>query len=97
MPSSDKLGYPDGCYLCDGRAGMLHHISYVPEKVVLVCPDCHGRVHSQGYDGDPLYPDLTPDISRTEWKEDVWNGEWIPRPEPNQIEWDSENVGTVER
>ena len=97
MPYSDKPGLPDGCYFCDGRAGALHHISYQPENVVLLCSSCHNKVHSNGYDGDPLHPDLTPDVSRSEWKEEVWDGEWIPRPEPDQIEWNSEDVGTVKR
>lgn len=97
MPTSDKDGFPDGCYLCGGPAGMLHHISYIPEKVILTCPSCHGDVHSMNYDREPLHPDLHPDISRGEWKEQVWDGEWIPRPEADQIEWDSDDVGAVER
>lgn len=97
MPNSDNPEYPDGCYLCGRSAGSLHHISYVPEKVVLVCSHCHGEVHSEGYDGEPLYPDLVPGMSRGEWKEEIWNGEWIPRPTTEQIEWGSDGVGTVER
>lgn len=97
MPASDNTDYPDGCYFCDGPAGTLHHISYVPEKVVLMCPNCHGKVHSNGYDGKPLHPDLTPNMSRGEWQESVWDGEWIPRPTPEQITWSEDDVGVVER
>lgn len=97
MPSSDKEGFPDGCYLCEGRAGTLHHISYVPEKVILVCSHCHGRVHGTGYDGELSFPDLHPKMNRGEWKETRWEGEWIPRPRANQIEWDENGVGEVKR
>lgn len=39
VPSSDEPEYPDGCYLCDGPAGTLHHTSYIPERVILVCSE----------------------------------------------------------
>lgn len=34
-----------------------HHISYEPERTILVCTQCHGKIHS-GEDGlKPLQPD----------------------------------------
>jgi len=41
-----------------------HHTSYVPERTILVCEECHGRIHS-----DPGFrEDLTPDRTRSEWR-----------------------------
>jgi hypothetical protein len=97
MPTSDKPGFPDECYLCERAAGSIHHVSYVPEKVVLVCSSCHQKIHSTSYDGSDLYPELTPDMSRGEWQEDYWDGEWIPRPTAEEIDWGADDVGRVER
>ena len=97
MPASDKPGMPDGCYLCDRTAGLLHHISYIPEIVILLCSECHGKAHSEDFNGDVLFPELSPGMSRGEWKEEVWSGEWIPRPTSEQIDWDENNVGRVKR
>lgn len=96
MPTSDHQNAPDGCYFCDKAAGTLHHISYVPEKVVLMCSHCHGLVHSEGYDGTPLHPELIPDISRGEWEQEAWDNEWVPRPTLEQINWDSDDIGIVQ-
>lgn len=41
---------------------VAHHVSYEPEKVVPMCPDCHGRLHKD----DDYLPGLTPFLSRTE-------------------------------
>lgn len=43
----------------------LHHTSYHPEETILVCSDCHGRIHA---DND-LYHDLEPEMSRKEAEE----------------------------
>ena len=97
MPTSDNPAFPDGCYLCERNAGTLHHISYHPEIVVLVCSNCHGAVHAEGYDGTPKHPELNPDMSRTEWKREQWNGEDVPRPTAKQIEWTDNSKGVVHR
>jgi hypothetical protein len=97
MPTSEQDSFPDGCYLCEGAAGILHHISYVPEEVILLCNHCHNDVHSEGYDGGLRYPNLHPAMSRGEWKDRVWSGDWIPRPQAEQIEWDENDIGMVER
>jgi len=39
---------------------LAHHISYVPEKVVPVCYDCHGKIHSER----PLFDHLKPERGR---------------------------------
>lgn len=41
-----------------------HHVSYVPERTIRVCSDCHSKIH---HDED-FRPDLKPEMSREEWK-----------------------------
>lgn len=95
MPSSDKDGYPDGCFLCEGPAGTLHHVSYVPEKVILVCSRCHSKIHSERYySGDLIHTELLPDMDRSSWEENHMDG-YIERPEPHQLDWDGENIAEV--
>ncbi len=97
MASSDKDGYPDGCYLCDGPAGTLHHVSYQPEVVVLVCSHCHGVVHSSDYSGQPVHPELAPDMARSEWVARRPDLRGKKRPTLNQIRWYKDNIGVVQR
>jgi len=97
MARSDKSEFPDGCYLCDRTAGILHHISYVPEKVVLVCSDCHGLVHSKGYDGEPRHPELQPEMSRGEWLENHHPRDSAISLSSEQLNWDDDAVGSVDR
>lgn len=42
-----------------------HHISYDPERTILVCSTCHGRIHAD----NGIYNDLIPDLSRKEAEE----------------------------
>lgn len=78
MPTTDQPEFPDGCFLCDRAAGLLHHVSYEPEIVVLLCSECHGKVHSMGYDGTPRHPELHPDGSRKQWEQENWGGNKAP-------------------
>ena len=48
----------DDCAACGrriGHYGLQHHISYFPEEVVWVHPDCHHKIHRTA-----LYPHLKP-------------------------------------
>jgi hypothetical protein len=50
-----------GCW--EVKTCILHHVSYVPEKTVPMCHDCHDRLH----DDDSAYlSHLEPDMSRRE-------------------------------
>jgi hypothetical protein len=43
------------CSICGKDQGLLlHHISYVPEKTIVVCKSCHWNIHRK--DKDPFYP-----------------------------------------
>lgn len=43
-----------------------HHIRYIgPEKICIVCKDCHQRIHHDG----GFYDELQPELSRSEAKE----------------------------
>lgn len=33
------------CSVCRQPARIEHHLSYTPEKTILVCEDCHDRIH----------------------------------------------------
>lgn len=55
------------CYVCDRRSDTFqelqlqeHHTSYNPERTVLLCSKCHGRVHHR----DGFFDDLEPSRSR---------------------------------
>lgn len=52
---------PWSCQLC-GATGKLvnHHISYIPERILVVCPKCHSKIHA-------IYPDICPKIKRSDW------------------------------
>lgn len=41
-----------------------HHTSYVPEETMLLCSQCHSKVHHD----DSFRPDLRPDMKRKEWE-----------------------------
>lgn len=98
MPATDRDGMPDGCFLCDGRAGSLHHISYEPEKVVLVCSTCHQRIHKgHDYNGDKLHPDLLPDLARPDWEEEHLGVGYVPPIDDDEITWNDEDIGVVNR
>ena len=47
---------------------VTHHISYKPEEVMEVCPECHSKIHNK--DGE--YTHLTPDVSRKEAEKRGW-------------------------
>ena len=87
---------PGGCYLCESDGTVLHHISYDPERVILVCQHHHNLVHSNGYDGKPLYPDLQPDMKRREWADEYFEWQKPPSPLKEEIEWEDE-IGAVKR
>jgi len=47
------------CELCSATANIdEHHISYEPEKTILLCRSCHQEVH--GAESHPLQPDDRP-------------------------------------
>jgi hypothetical protein len=95
MATSDREGWPNGCYKCGGPAGSLHHVSYKPERVVLVCGRCHQEIHKhRDYGGDMVYDHLLPDVGRQEWEAEVGD---MDRPDLEQITWTDDGVGVVER
>lgn len=59
----DALKKP--CLVCNGKmdfnTGVRHHISYHPEKIVVVHMGCHNRIHKTN-----LYPQLRPNTEEIE-------------------------------
>lgn len=46
------------CEICEAREKRIeHHISYEPEKTILICKSCHNKIHTN----DDFRPDLTPE------------------------------------
>lgn len=60
------------CKLCDGGGRLVkHHYSYNPEKTILVCNNCHERIHK----GDLRRLDPTVNGNRAiKWTEGVESG-----------------------
>lgn len=55
-PTQAKVNWYNvrSCIICDTRSDkcILHHVSYFPEEIVVVCRGCHKLIHSgkiQGY------------------------------------------------
>lgn len=79
---SISVDFPDGatliispgqisqCTVCDRYEQFLeeHHTSYLPERTVDCCKDCHQRIHHE----HGFREDLEPDHTRTEAKERDW-------------------------
>jgi len=52
------------CELCGATNKLVnHHISYVPERILVVCTSCHAKLHYY-----PEFKEICPDIKRTDWK-----------------------------
>jgi hypothetical protein len=98
MARSDRDGWPDGCFKCRRQAGILHHISYEPERVVLVCTGCHNKIHStKAADGSKRYDHLLPELDCENWLERNGYNKNDHVPEKAQIIWSENNVGVTTR
>lgn len=55
------------CHTCDKRfpesETEIHHVMYKPQVVVIVCKECHERIHHQ----DGFHDELDPN-SEVEWE-----------------------------
>lgn len=53
------------CELCGyDKKVVNHHISYIPERILVVCPSCHTKLHGNYYGGNP---ELCPKEKRSDW------------------------------
>lgn len=72
--TTDKLPHPalcltckNTCIVCDQKRIRLHrhHVSYLHEFTIRVCPSCHRKLHSRDGSHDALAPIFT--RSEAEW------------------------------
>lgn len=55
----NSLGFTKSlCPVCQSSNVYLikHHVSYFPERLILVCQNCHAKIHSN----EKFFPELTP-------------------------------------
>jgi len=77
-PLCGKIGFKK--YYRDKPPGFIdHHTSYEPEKTMLVCETCHGKIHQK----DGFHDELEPDITREKWEKGNKKYKLIPCANPN--------------
>ena len=43
---SRKEALGSSCLVCGNQGEIKHHLSYIPEYIIMVCRKCHGKIHS---------------------------------------------------